>query len=69
MIYSGWIIFRKEEEEHVKRIGVRLIKKVEELVLTIKYLCQVDEFVLKKLDEYWGQYIWSLFPDNMEKGT
>jgi len=69
MIYSGWIIFRKEEKDQVERIGVRLIEKVEEFAETVKYLCQTDEFVLRKLNEYWGRYIWSLFPDNAEMGT
>lgn len=68
MIYKGWIILNKGEETFLRKFGVCLLDKVDESGLTVEYRCQMDECVLIKLDEYWGQFFWGLQPDNMEMG-
>jgi len=58
LVYCGWIIADRGDEEFLKNLGVRL-GKYEETTTSFEG-CEVSLEVLEKLDPYWGRFYWGL---------
>jgi len=62
MIYDGWIIGKKEDREFLEKLGVRIEKEYNDRPVIegcVGWVCMINYEILKKLDEYWGRFIWS----------
>ena len=62
MMYAGWIIGKKTDREFLEKLGVRIEEEYSDKTMTkgfIGWVCVINHEILKKLDEYWGRFIWS----------